>query len=283
MKQPSYIHGHERHQAQQLNQKTKMKKNSNNRVTILISRVANGINSRVARAAVLLTLLVLPSIPLFAAQAQDARRGKLVSTTTATSVAQSSDSDFLMPTMATNGITARIQSDLETVKNKIDAAVKSLQEAAASNQVQRAMSVSNVATQIRSLASSDLGDGSALVRETDKLIAKMRTQISQGRNLSADPREEAREAYAQGLLTLEPELSRLIDRRTSVARVRSELLRQASALESRARAIAWLEDADQMKVASKALEDALTEALAFAGRIDALITQLGRGQPLAIE
>jgi len=269
--------------AEQLNQKRKMNQNSNNRVTILISRIAMGINGRIVRAAVLLTLLVLPSLPLLAAQSQDARRGKTVSTTTA-SVVQNADSDLLsMPTMATNGITARIQSDLETVKNKIDAAVKSLQEAAASNQVQRAMSVSNVATQIRSLASSDLGDGSALVRETDKLIAKMRAQISQGRNLSADPREEAREAYAQGLLTLEPELSRLIDRRTSVARVRSELLRQASALESRARAIAWLEDADQMKVASKALEDALTEALAFAGRIDALITQLGRGQPLAIE
>ena len=54
-------------------------------------------------------------------------------------------------------------------------------------------------------------------------------------------------------------------------------------LESRARAIAWLEDADQMKVASKALEDALTEALAFAGRIDILITQLGKGQPIALD
>ena len=68
-----------------------------------------------------------------------------------------------------------------------------------------------------------------------------------------------------------------------MARVRSELLRQAGALESRARAIAWLEDADQMRVASKALEDALSEALAFAGRIDALITQLGKGQTLAID
>src|SRR5437879_3327351 len=109
---------------------------------------------------------------------------------------------------------------------------------------------------------------------------------------AASRRQQARPApfllltptcWPQGLLTLEPELSRLIDRRTSVARVRSELLRQANALESRARAIAWLEDADQMKVASKALEDALTEALAFAGRIDALITQLGKGQQMAID
>ena len=99
----------------------------------------------------------------------------------------------------------------------------------------------------------------------------MRTQINQGRLLSADPKEEARDSYAQGLLTLEPELSKLIDRRTSVARVRNELLRQAGMLESRAKAIAWLEDADQMKVASKVLEEALSEALAFAGRIDALI------------
>src|SRR5437763_3730435 len=46
---------------------------------------------------------------------------------------------------STNGITARIQSDLDSVKNKINAAVKSLQEAVASNQAQRALSVSNVA------------------------------------------------------------------------------------------------------------------------------------------
>jgi uncharacterized phage infection (PIP) family protein YhgE len=180
----------------------------------------------------------------------------------------------------TNGITARIQADLDSVKNKINAAVKSLQDAVASNQAQRAMSVSNVAAQIRGLAASDLGDGSALVKETDKLITKMRSQINQGRMLAADPKEDARDSYAQGLLTLEPELSRLIDRRTSVARVRNELLRQASALESRAKAIAWLEDSDQMKVASKALEEALSEALAFAGRIDALI---GRGAKLAID
>ena len=180
----------------------------------------------------------------------------------------------------TNGVTARIQADLDSVKSKINAAVKSLQDAVASNQAQRAMSVSNVAAQIRALATSDLGDGSALVKETDKLIAKMRTQINQGRLLSADPKEEARDSYAQGLLTLEPELSKLIDRRTSVARVRNELLRQAGALESRAKAIGWLEDADQMKVASKVLEEALSEALAFAGRIDALI---GRQVRLAID
>jgi hypothetical protein len=166
------------------------------------------------------------------------------------------------------------------VKSKINGAVKSLQEAVVLNQAQRASSVSNVAIQIRALASSDLGDASALVKETDKLIAKMRAQINQGRMLSADPKEDARDSYAQGLLTLEPELARLIDRRTSIARVRVELLRQAAALESRAKAIAWLEDADQMKVASKALEEALSEALAFAGRIDALI---GKGTKLAIE
>jgi len=259
-----------------------MKLNSTNRETILISRVAKGGKNRIARAVMLSALLALPSTALLAAQAQDARRPKLASTP-ALGAPQSVESELLSPTIATNGITARIQSDLETVKGKIDAAVKSLQDAAASNQAQRALSVSNVATQIRSLASNDLGDSSALVRETDKLITKMRTQIAQGRTLSADPREDAREAYAQGLLTLEPELSRLIDRRTSVARVRSELIRQAGALESRARAIAWLEDADQMKVASKALEDALTEALAFAGRIDTLITQLGKGQPIALD
>jgi hypothetical protein len=259
-----------------------MKLNSTSTEKFLISRVAHSGANRIARTAMLLALLTLPGTALLAAQAQDSARSR-PAPTAANGAAQSIETELQSPTMATNGITARIQSDLETVKGKIDAAVKSLQSAASANQAQRALSVSNVAAQIRSLASSDLGDSSALVRETDKLIAKMRAQIAQGRSLSADPREEAREAYAQGLLTLEPELSRLIDRRTSVSRVRSELIRQAGALESRARAIAWLEDADQMKVASKALEDALTEALAFAGRIDALITQLGKGQPIALD
>ena len=58
--------------------------------------------------------------------------------------------------MATNGITAKIQADLDNVKTKIDRAVKSLQEATAFNQGQRALSVSNVATQIRNLAANDL-------------------------------------------------------------------------------------------------------------------------------
>jgi len=257
-----------------------MKQNSIKNEKTLMNR-ANRSKNHIARAGLALALLALPVSAVLGAPAQE-RRPKPVSTSPSEGE-QNKAGDLLSPTMATNGITARIQADLDNVKGKIDFAVKSLQDAAASNQVHRAMCVSNVATQIRSLASSDLGDSSALVRETDKLIAKMRTQIAQGRTLSADPREEAREAYAQGLLTLEPELSRLIDRRTSVARVRSELLRQAGALESRARAIAWLEDADQMKVASKALEDALTEALAFAGRIDSLITQLGKGQPLALD
>jgi hypothetical protein len=258
-----------------------MKQNSMNNEKTLMSRVADSSKNHIARAGLALALLALPASAVLGASPQE-KRSQPVSTT-ASEGEQSKQSDLLSPTMATNGITARIQADLDNVKGKIDFAVKSLQDAAAANQAHRAMSVSNVATQIRSLASSDLGDSSALVRETDKLIAKMRSQIAQGRTLSADPREEAREAYSQGLLTLEPELSRLIDRRTSVARVRSELLRQAGALESRARAIAWLEDADQMKVASKALEDALTEELAFAGRIDSLITQLGKGQPLALD
>jgi len=222
-------------------------------------------------------LLLLPAIASLAAQPATGRRPAEM--TKEASV----ESEGAPSTIATNGITARMQADLDSVKTKINAAVKSLQEAAASNQAQRALSVSNVASQIRALAASDLGDGSALVKETDKLLAKMRTQINQGRMLSADPKEEARDSYAQGLLTLEPELSRLIDRRTSIARVRSELQRQAGALESRARAIAWLEDADQMKVASKALEEALSEALAFAGRIDALIGQGAKGQPLAVD
>jgi len=220
-----------------------------------------------------MTALLLSAKPVFAAQ-----------NSTSSSIKQTArnepESDSSPVNHGTNGITARIQADLDSVKSKINAAVKSLQDAVAANQVQRAMSVSNVAAQIRSLATSDLGDASALVKETDRLIAKMRTQINQGRLLSADPKEEARDSYAQGLLTLEPELSKLIDRRTSVDRVRNELLRQAGALESRAKAVAWLEDADQMKVASKVLEEALSEALAFAGRIDALI---GRQTKAAVE
>jgi len=52
----------------------------------------------------------------------------------------------------------------------------------------------------------------------------MRRRISQGPDALSRSKEDARDSYAQGLLTLEPELGRLIDRRTSIARVRIELL-----------------------------------------------------------
>ncbi|MEY2429304.1 MAG: hypothetical protein QOJ40_2189, partial [Verrucomicrobiota bacterium] len=233
---------------------------------------------KIKLAGAILALLLLPGMLALKARAGEAKPAKPASTAVA-----EPGNNITSPGMETNGITARIQAGLDGVKAKVDAAVKSLQEAAAANQVQGALSVSNVATQIRNLATSDLGDGSALVKEADKLAEKMRRQISEGRTRSADPKEEAREAYAQGSLMLEAELSKLIDRRSSVSRVRSELQRQANALEARARSIAWLEDANQMKVASKALEDALSEALAFAGKIDALINQMGNAQGLAIQ
>lgn len=198
--------------------------------------------------------------------------------------AASTESNGAPPLMApTNGITAQIQTDLDAVKAKMDSAVKTLQQAVASNQDHGAAAVSNLATQIRTLAQNDLGDTGRLVTETDRLIQKWKDSISHGRMLAADPKEESREVYAQALLTLEPELAQLIDRRTSVARVRAELIRQAGALESRARAIAWLDDVNEMKVASQALENALSEALAFAGRIDSMLMQLGKGQPLALQ
>ena len=184
---------------------------------------------------------------------------------------------------ATNSATAKIQADLDNVKSKIAAAVKQIQDAVASNEAQHARAVSNVAAQIRGLAATDLSENSPLVKETDKLVEKMRAQITRGRALSVDPQEQGREIYSQVLLKLEPELASLIDKKGSVAAIRAELVRQANALESKARAIAFAEDADLSMLASKALGDVLSEVIAFAGRIDALINKMGNGQPLAID
>lgn len=183
----------------------------------------------------------------------------------------------------TNSATAKIQADLDSVKSKINAAVKQIQDAVAANEAQRALAVSNLAAQIRTVAVTDLGDNSALVKETEKLIEKMRTQVSRGHNLSADPREQGREIYAPAVRKLEEELAALIDKRLSVAAVRSELQRQANALESKARAIAFAEDAELSIVAANALGDVLTEVLAFAGRVETLINKMGSGPRMAIE
>jgi len=184
---------------------------------------------------------------------------------------------------ATNSATAGIQADLDNVKSKIAAAVKQIQDAVASNEAQHARAVSNVAAQIRGLAATDLAENSPLSKQTDALVEKMRAQISRGRTLSVDPKEEGREIYSQVLLKLEPELAALIDKKSSLAAIRAELLRQANALESKARAIAFAEDADLSVLAAKAIGDVLDEVVRFAGRIDALINKMGNGQPLAID
>jgi len=107
----------------------------------------------------------------------------------------------------------------------------------------------------------------------------MRAQISQGRMLSADPKEDARDSYAQGLLIWRPELGRLIDRRTpspACDRIASSGGRFRVASQGHR----LVEDADQMKVASKALEEALSEALAFA--VESMPSS-ARAQKLAID
>src|SRR5437879_3327350 len=95
--QPRYVHGHKRLEGVAFNnQKSKMKKIIKSRVPILLSRGTGVASKRVTCAAALLTLLLLSSTPLRAAQAQDARRGKPASTST-TSAVPAADTDLLAP------------------------------------------------------------------------------------------------------------------------------------------------------------------------------------------
>ena len=182
----------------------------------------------------------------------------------------------------TNLLVGQIQKDLEALKLKLAATVNQVREAAGTNQAHHALMVSNVAVQIRGLA-SELEDGKPLMGETTRLVEKFKTQINHGRGLAANPSEEAREIYETGVTKAEQELAELLNERSSVSRVRAELLRQANNLESKAKAIGWLEDLDDMMTASRAFGDLLREFLAFAGRIDDQLTKLGAGQAIAVE
>lgn len=178
----------------------------------------------------------------------------------------------------TNSPVAQIQRELEQIKAQVEASVKQLQAAVASNSAQRAERVSKLAAEIRDLGTKDLGDESKILKGADALIAKMRASVAKARALSTDPKIEARDAYAAVLLRLEPELAKLIDAKSSVAKIRAELFRQAESLQANADAIAFADDADQDIVASATFRRALSDVVEFARRLELLINQVGSGR-----
>lgn len=178
-------------------------------------------------------------------------------------------------TAETNSALAKIQADLNGVQAKIASAVEEMRTAIASTPAQHAVAVSNLANQIRMLATNDLGDASAMMRGVEALQAKMQATAAKARAMSTDPAVSARETYGAVLLRTEAELGRLIDAKGQVAKIRFELLARAASLEADALAIGFAADADQAIIASTAFRKALSEAVAFSQRLERFINSLG--------
>lgn len=178
----------------------------------------------------------------------------------------------------TNSPVSQIQTNLDTIKAQIAASVKRIQEAVTSTPAQQAQKVSALAAEIRNLATKDLADDSQIVKGADALIEKMKGQVSHARAASSDPKIGAREIYAAVLTKLEPELGRLVDSRAAVTRVRAALVEKADALDASATAIGFAADADQAIVAAIAFRDTLSDAVAFARKIEMLIDDMGKKQ-----
>lgn len=178
----------------------------------------------------------------------------------------------------TNSVVTQIHSDLEQVKLKINGAVAAMQEAANSSAKQHATAVSNLATEIRELANTQLSDNADMMQKSAALLAKMQDATAKARALSKDPAVKSRDIYAEVLVQLEAEVSQLIDARAMVKDIRRDILAQADRLADEADAIGFAENAHQAIIASTAFRSTLSEVVAFTKRLEVTINQMGNAQ-----
>lgn len=240
----------------------------------LLQLAAGAINKAMTRAAwaALLSLL-------FAAPAA-ARAGEVRLTMPVPGIVAAGLTNNTAPAEGTNSAVLKLQCHLDQIKARIEAAVAQAQAAVASKPSEHAATVTKLANQIREVGTKELGDESPIMKQTDSLIAKMKDSVSRARALSSESKAGSREIYAAVLLKLEPELSRLIDAKSSVARIRAELLNQADALTASSEAIGFAEDADQAIIASTAIRTVLSDVVAFTRQLETMINELA-DPPLA--
>jgi hypothetical protein len=182
------------------------------------------------------------------------------------------------PAEDTNSPVTAIAGELLLLKVRLESAVAAMSNALASTPAQQAANVTKLAEGISELATNELADGGQIVKHAEALVAKFNDSVAAARKRSNDPnlRPAAREIYGQLLPGLEGELAKLIDAKSTVVRIRAELLRQAEGLRQSAEAIGFAEHCNKLLLASQAFRATLTEALRFAGNIASLIQSVGK-------
>lgn len=181
----------------------------------------------------------------------------------------------------TNSPVAQIRADLEKVKRKIDASVKDMEQAVASTATEHADRVSRLATQIREIATKDIGDDGRLIKGAEALLGKMRESVAEARAKASAPNIRKRDMYAKVLRRLETELHKLEEARASVERIRSELIAQADALSGDAEAIGFAAHANDIITASEGFRNTLSEVVEWTRHLELLIHQVGESKIVA--
>jgi hypothetical protein len=172
---------------------------------------------------------------------------------------------------ATNTPLAQIQGGLDKIKQEITAAVTEMAKANAATPAQQMQKVQQLAAQLRQLGTNELGDSSDLAANADRLIVKMKSELAQARERSSDPNVGARQIYRDVADKLEPQLSKLIDARSSLSEVRAQLLQKADLLDQDAAAIGFADAADQDIIAAQAFQKVLGDTAKFAEQIQKMI------------
>ncbi len=188
------------------------------------------------------------------------------------------------PALDTNSPVASIAADLQRLKARIDGAVAAMTNAVASSPALHAAKVTKLADEITELATKDLGDEGQIVRQATALVAKFNDSVAKARKGSSDPNAgpSTREIYGQLLPGLEGELGKLIDAKSTVARIRSELLRQAEGLRQSAEAIGFAEHCGTLVIASQAFRATLTEVTKFTEQIALMIQSVGKSTAMPV-
>lgn len=183
------------------------------------------------------------------------------------------------PVVDTNSPVSQIAGDLQRLKHRIETAVDAMTNAVASTPALQAAKVSKLADEITELGTKDLGEQGQIVKQADALIAKFNESVAMARKSSSDPNvtPSARAIYGEVGPRIEGELAKLIDAKSTVARIRTELLRQAEGLRQSADAIGFAEHCNQLVLASEAFRNTLTEVTKFTEKISMLIQSVGKG------
>lgn len=184
----------------------------------------------------------------------------------------------------TNSPVASIAADLDRLKARIEAAVAAMSNSVASSPALQAAKVTKLANEITELGTKDLGEEGQILKQAQALTVKFNESVAKARQGASDPNvgPSAREIYGRLLPGLEGELAQLINAKSTAARIRTELLRQAEGLRQSAEAIGFAEHCNQLVLASQAYRAALAEVTKFTEKIALLIQSVGGGAVVPI-